>query len=755
MRIYMLLAIFIASHIAYAQQSLKGVVLTENKKGKLEAVPFANVYWKDTNIGTSTDSSGTFQIAISEESNVLIGSFVGYQSDTIAVEDFNKIVTLKLNSSVQLEAVEIEYRRKSTEMSFINPIKMEDISEKELFKAACCNLSESFETNPSVDVNFTDAVTGTRQIRMLGLDGPYTLISRENMIGIRGLGNAYGISFIPGSWISSIQVTKGVGSVVNGYESIAGQINVELKKPDEGEQTFLNVYGNRSGRTELNFINTQKLSEKWSTTLMLHGNTRPFEQDRNEDGFMDFPMQNQINVVNRWKFNSGKGLMSQFGVHYVKDEKEGGQTSEKIKDSEAINPMYSAYKVEVNTERVEGFAKIGYVFPEFKFKSFGLQLSAMNHKQESAYGIRSYDANQQTFYANGIYQSIIGTTDHVIKAGLSFMYDGYEEQLDTLSFNRVERVPGVFVEYTFTPSNNITLVAGARVDENNLYGTIYTARMHFRWALDEFTVLRLQAGNGQRTANPIAEKQSVLVSSRSFELLGNANLPYGLKAEKATNLGLNISREFQIDYRDGYVTLDLYRTNFSQQVVLDLDESTRRALFYNLDGESYSNSMQLEVAYELIKFLNLKMAYRWMEVRTDFRSGLRQKPFTPKHRFIANLGYETRTSLKGSNWTFDLTGQWLGEQRVPFTSENSIENQRTETAPSFTLWNTQITRNFNKKWAAYVGVENIFDFRQDNPIVAAENPFGSEFDASMVWGPIFGRMIYGGVRFVLNDKTKK
>lgn len=733
-----------------AQKSVHGYVLSENNKGKLKALPFVNVYWQGTNYGTSTDSTGFFQLAIPETSNRLIASFVGYESDTLDVKDFDATLSLVLKESITLDAVEIEARQRSTRMNFINPIKSELITERELFKAACCNLSESFETNPSVDVNFTDAVTGTKQIEMLGLNGPYTMISRENMPGIRGLGNAFGLSFIPGSWISSIQVTKGVGSVVNGYESIAGQINTELKKPDEGKQTFLNGYVGQSGRMELNFVNTQQVNEHWATTLLLHGNTRSIEQDNNKDGFMDFPLQDQINVMNRWKYNNQKGLMGQIGFHYVNDKKEGGQSQEKIDEEKAKKASFIPYKIDIETERIELYGKMGYVFAGSKYKSMGLQASYLSHSQESSFGDIQYFPSQETVYLNYIYQSILGNTFHKFKTGASFLYDGFVENV---FFRRYERVPGAFFEYTYEPSNNFTLVAGIRGDYHNIFDPFITPRLHLRWASSERSVFRLLAGSGQKTASPFAEHQSLFASSRNVFIRGNQpNLPYGLQMEKAWNFGFNWTQDFRLDYRDGYLSLDLYRTQFQQQVILDLDQGSNQAIFYNLKGESISNSAQLELGYELIKFMDLKLAYRFTEVMIDYETGTRLKPFTPRNRLFANLAYSTAKNDKGAFWSYDLTAQWVGEQRIPSTQDKSIDLRRANNSPSFMLYNAQFTRNFNDRWSAYLGVENIFDFRQNNPIIDANNPFGNQFDASMVWGPIFGRMLYAGFRFSLKEK---
>lgn len=504
---------------------------------------------------------------------------------------------------------------------------------------------------------------------------------------------------------------------------------------------------------EVNFVNTHQVSEKWGTTLLLHGNMRQWERDMNDDGFRDFPLHDQLNLMNRWKYQGNQGLMAQFGLHYLTDNKDGGQTTEKANEEKESTPTFEPYRIGIETERAEFFGKIGYVFPEYKYRSMGLQFSALYHDQASFYGKRKYDATEQTIYANYIYQSIIGNTQHKFKTGGSFLYDQYDETLDSLSFDRIEKVPGAFFEYTYEPSPVFTLVAGIRADQHNLFGTFFTPRLHLRWAMDEQTVFRVLGGSGQRTANVFAERQSLLASSRSIQLLGDKDLPYGLKAERAWNVGFNVTRDFRLDYRDGYVSLDLYRTDFSQQAVLDLDESSSKALFYNLKGNSYSNSAQLELSYELIKFLNMRLAYRWLEVRTQYLSGERQKPLTPKHRLFANFAYETRKSLKGANWTFDLTAQWIGEQRIPKTNDKPIALQRDESSPAFALANLQITRNFNKRWSVYAGIENVFNYRQDQPIIDANNPFGNQFDASLVWGPIFGRMVYGGLRFrILEEK---
>lgn len=634
-------------------------------------------------------------------------------------------------------------------MSFINPIKTEELTERELFKAACCNLSESFETNPSVDVSFTDAISGTKQIRMLGLSGPYTLISRENMPGIRGIDQLFGMAFIPGSWISSIQLSKGVGSVVNGYESIAGQINVELKKAEEHTPLFINVYANQGGRTEVNLVHSAPISEHWSYGLLMHGNNRPFEMDRNNDGFMDFPTKQQINLLNRWKYDNHNGILGQISLHYVTDDHKGGQTEDQINvQKEQLN--FRPYLLEVESERIELATKTAYVFPDLRYKNIALQTAFRYQNQQSTIGPRNYQANERYAYTNLIYQSIIGNSNHTFKSGLTFSHDAINEQLDSLSFDRHENVAGTFFEYTGKYGANFTLIAGLRADYHNLFHTLITPRIHMRWAVNEKNVVRGAVGSGRRTAHVLTERQSLLATSRNIQFLGDqSRLPYGMNMEYAWSFGLNWTKEFTLDYREGYWSIDVYRTEFSEQVVVDLDEGSDHALIGNLEGQSFSNSLQMEVSYELIKFLDLRMAYRWNEVMTNYRSGLRLQPLIPKQRWFMNLAYQTQKTLEGAFWSIDQTLVWTGVQRLPLTADNPADLQRAPTSEEFYQLNAQLSRTFNKQWTAYIGVENALDFRQNNPIVDAANPFSENFDASRVWGPIFGRMLYVGFRFTL------
>lgn len=732
-----LLGCFLTALGGYAQQTVTGVVIEETPEGKFQPVPFANVYWLGTQSGVATDTNGHFELPLSSGNKRLVISYVGYQSDTIEITRPDKL-TIVLKQTNALGEVEVVYRQKGTEISYMDPMKVENIGEKELFKAACCNLSESFETNPSIDVAITDAVTGTRQIQMLGLDGKYTQITRELIPDVRGLSSIQGLTYIPGAWIESIQLNKGAGSVVNGYESVTGQINVELHKPESANDWYVNGYANQGGRTELNLNTAHELSPNLWTGFLLHGNLRPVEVDGNADGFLDFPTGYQVNGINRWKFDNHKGVEGMAGVRMLWEDRAGGQAQI---DPDAA-PVVPRYEVNWKTNRMEAWAKTGYVFPQARYRSVGFQGAMVRQDQRSTYGLHAYNALQESAYFNSIYQSIIGTSTHKFRTGLSLLYDRYDESLDSNRYQREEIVPGAFFEYTFTYFEKFALVAGLRGDYHNYSGFFATPRLHMRYEIRQGSVLRASAGRGQRTANVISENAALLASSRLWSISGSPDIPgFGLKPEVAWNYGLNFTQDFRLNYKPGTFSVDAYRTDFINQTVIDMDFDPQQVRIYDLDGRSYATSLQAQLDYELRRRFDLRLAYRWYDVRTTYSGVLMDKPFISRNRAFVNLAYETV-----SGWKFDYTVQWQGPKRIPGTASNPEPYQRADRSPDLFLMNAQVTKSWKERFELYLGMENITNVMQRNPIIASEDPFGSYFDSSLVWGPVFGRMTYVGFR---------
>ncbi|MFZ4105591.1 TonB-dependent receptor plug domain-containing protein [Flavobacterium sp.] len=648
-------------------------------------------------------------------------------------------------AQTKLDDVKVEGEKKGIRKSLTTTANTSVMGSKELLKAACCNLAESFETNPSIDVNFADALTGTKQIKMLGLTSPYLMITEENIPSVRGASQAYGLSFTPGTWVESIQVTKGAGSVVNGYESISGQINTELIKPMKDIPFFLNAYGASDSRYELNTHFNKKVSNKWATSFYIHGNTRLAKNDMNHDGFLDNPLGKQVNLVNRWQYsNPETGWVSFINFKYMKDEKQTGQLEfDKNRDKLTTNYWGS----EINSNRFDFSSKLGYVFKGMPFQSIGIQNAYSNYNQDSYFGLKQYNIQQQSYYSNMIFNSIINNTMHKFATGLNFTYDKYAEFVNLVDVSRIDNSVGGFFEYTYDNNDNFSYILGGRLDYHNRLGAFFTPRLHVRYNPWEKGVFRFSAGRGKRAANIYAENQNLFASSRAFSVLDTNGKIYGLNPEIAWNYGFSFTQNFMLFGKPADATVDFYRTDFQNQAIVDVMQSPQQVLFYNLKGNSFANSLQLDFNYEIIKHLNLRTAYKYYDISTDYLSGSFQRPLQAKHRFFGNIEFSTHIVEKGKQWKFDYTLNWLGKQQLPTTFSNASVDRLPEFSPSFAVMNAQITRTFSSTFEMYFGGENIGNYRQHKAILGAGNPFGSTFDTSIIYAPVFGQMYYAGLRF--------
>jgi len=732
--------------LSFSQETLKGMIMDQNNPKDNLGVFGANVYWLNTPVGATTNEKGWFTIPYKSSYKKLVVSFVGYKTDTLTITSLEPIHHF-LTPDNGLKEVVLKSKKKATQRSFVATQNVFTVNSAELLKAACCNLAESFETNPSIDVNFSDALTGTRQIQMLGLKSPYLLISQENIPSIRGAAQVFGLTFTPGTWVESIQITKGAGSVINGYESISGQINAELVKPFTDKKFFVNAYGSLGGRLELNTHFNQKVSEKWQTGVYVHGNYRGEKFDRNDDGFLDFPLMNQINIMNRWQYiDAEKGWVSFINFRYMDDSKQTGELNfDPTRDRGTTNFWGS----EIETKRFDTSLKLGYVFPEIPFQSFGFQFAYSNHQQDSYFGLNIYDIQHQSVYSNLLFNSIIGDTRNKFTTGITFTHDTYNELINLNNFRRNENSFGGFFEYAYDNLDNFSFTAGVRADTHNLLGTFITPRFHLRYVPLGKGVFRASIGQGRKSANIFAENQQLFASSRQIDVQSSGGKIYGLDPEVAWNYGISYLQGFKLFDKKGDITFDFYRTNFENQVVVDW-ENPQQISFYNLDGKSFANSFQVEANYNIAEGFNTRFAYKNYDIQTDYTSGKLIKPLTPNHRFFANVSYETSKKDTDAQWKFDITYNFIGEQRLPNTASNPIQYQLEEYSNSYSLLNAQFTKVFSKKFEVYVGGENLTNMRQKSPILASDNPFGNNFDTTIVYAPIFGRMFYSGLRFKID-----
>ncbi len=730
--LFMLCKLFVG-----AQQAVIGgtVYCIENEKKQ----PLPSALVKSSTTYTLTNEQGKFILNVDSFPVVLIVSFAGFLSDTFTLNKPTTELEVILEQYRELKEAEITADELTALHSIRKPINTEILNQGELKKAACCNLAESFESNASVDVSYTDAVTGARTIQMLGLSGIYTQMLTENTPVTRVLSANYGLSFIPGTWIESIQISKGVGSVVNGYESMAGQINIEFLKPEnyKADKIFLNLYTNAMGRSEANLHLGKKLNDKVSSYLFMHGSGFYQKNDHNHDNFLDNPLGKQINITNRWKIQNKK-TEQVIIIRALHDEKHGGELN--------FNPTTdkfttNAYGTLVKTRLAEAIVKNGFLFPSSATKSAGIIAAAKYHQQNSFFGLRTFDALQKSVYVNAIFQDIIGNSFHQYKTGVSYQFDEVTENVNFTNqslYTRTESVPGVFFEYNYSPKDKFTMLAGIRADYHNLYGLKYTPRLHFRYQVFKNTTLRASAGTGFRTANIFAENSAVFVSSR------NVYREPGLKPEESINAGMSILQKLKLFSREATLNIDFYKTDFLNQMVVDLDKNPQEIWFYNLNGKSYSNSFQIDFEFEPVKNLLIKTAYKNYRVFTNYHGNLWQRPFIPQDRIMFNFSWQTVNKI----WKFDFISNWFGKSRIPHTGSNPDDFRFAAYSKTYTLVHIQITKLF--KWfELYAGVENILNFTQHDAILAYNDPFGSYFDASLIWGPLNGRNFYAGLRWSL------
>ncbi len=715
-------------------QEISGIVFTLSEGNIQEPLPGVNLYWEGTQTGTVSDENGEFELIPADNGIYLIASFIGFKNDTIDVAG-HQFIEIELSTTWELDEVVVVGKQESSFISQINPLLVQNITNAELQKAACCNLSESFETNASVDVSYSDAVSGAKKIELLGLHGKYVQMMTENLPNLRGISTTYGLSYIPGSWMESIQISKGASSVVNGYESITGQINVEYKKPDNSDKLYLNLYSNHIGKLEGNIDASVKLNKKWSTMVFGHAENFQNKVDHNNDSFLDAPLIKQFNVFNRWKYRN-KNHAAQFGFQVIEEDRIGGQVD--FSESNNLNVL-DHYGINIKTNRYLVWGKTGYVIDRWEKTSIGFMNSYTFHDQSSLFGNNDYDGIEQTYYANLVLQSRLGDCRHNYSTGISFLFDDYKEQLNDSIFKRIESVPGLFFQYTYSNENNLTALVGLRADFHNLYGTFYTPRFHLKYNLTESTIVRTSAGKGYRTTNIIAENSYLLASSRQL-IIGDK-----LKQEEAWNYGINFTQIVNIKARELNINVEFYRTDFINQVIIDREQDVSEIHIYNLDGQSFSNNYQVEVVYELIPRLDVIAAFRYSDVRMNINNQLEREPMVNRYKGLLNLSYKTNMD----KWQFDFTLQMNGDARLPNTQANPVEYRRPENSPAYSIINAQITKYF-KMWNVYFGVENLTGFTQDDPIIASEDPFGKYFDSSIVWGPIMGRKLYFGLKFKIN-----
>ncbi len=727
----------LSSSLSLLAQTVSGTVKVRKSDGTLEPMAYASVYWIEGKVVVETDDKGKFSFDRKKAENLsLIATFVGHTKDTIVLAKGENRADFVIKEGEELQAARVVSKQQGNYLSKLASVKTEVISAAGLCKMACCNLAESFENSASVTVGYSDAITGARQIRLLGLSGIYTQMLDENRPVMRGIASPFGLSYIPGQWLESIQIAKGPSSVINGTEAITGQINLEHRKPTKEEPLFLNLFLSNTLRTEANVASSLQLNNKWSTVMLGHFSTDPADHDGNHDGFRDEPQSVQFNFSNRWLYMAEGGLQIRFGLKALSDNRLAGQTTFKKGNTRDLNSWGS----EIKNKGFNGYFKIGVPLSEGNTKNIAAVVDYSYHKLESYFGLKDYNAHQNSLFANLIFQNELNE-NHKYSLGVSANMDDINEHLkDYFAGNyydiypgRTEKSVGAYGEYTYTQGDKITVVAGLRADYNNYHGWLPAPRINIKYAFDEKLIFRASGGRGFRSTNIVPDNLGMLSTGRKVDAQSNLNI------EDAWTYGANLTGYFPLGFSDASLSFDYFRTDFNKQVIVDQEYDLSKISIYNLDGRSFTNTYQADLSIEPIERFTILTTFRYTDAKVTLKGqGLVEKPLTSRYKGVLNLQYATRMN----KWTFDFTAQLNGPSRLPYFFDGGGHS------PVYTMFYAQITKKF-RDLDVYVGGENLSNYRQKHAIISSENPYSPSFNSTVIWGPLMGIKVYAGLRYTI------
>ncbi|TVR85504.1 MAG: hypothetical protein EA411_12790 [Saprospirales bacterium] len=735
--IFSFIILFLGSELT--AQKITGQLLDE----KGEPLVGATIRCKDHDHGTFSDEDGQFELEKHDHTTTLVISYVGYETVEVPIDPDDTFVRIELREGADFEVIEVRARLTDNRVSTLSNQNIEHISSCELKKAACCNLSESFETNASINVGASNSLIGMKEMEMLGLRGLYTQLQVENRPAFEGLAYPWALEFIPGPWIESIQIAKGASTVLSGTEGLTGKINTELIKPYNAPTLFVNLFAATTGRMEANVHLNTRLNENWSTGILMHTNRMQNEIDKTGNGFLDMPLKEHYSFLYRLFYESDD-LFGQFNVFFIDDQIQGGQISSISEDP---------YRIDSDFQRIEVFGKMGYAGFDDPSQSLGFIWGYTRHDNENQFGRRFHRGLQTNWYANALFKTDIANPAHEFFSGASINYDDIEEEFEGTDFSRINRKTGVFTEYSFNPAtsehaadygeflNNFGLMAGLRLDHHNRYDWLFTPTFSAKYNLDEHTVFRINAGRSYRTPNVITDNLALMTSNRELIIQEEPDI------EEGWNFGFNFTRNFQIDGKEASVFFDAYHSFFENQIVADRDIDVREIRVYNLDGESYANSLLAAGQIAWNDNLASKVGVKFNDVHVTMDGKLDRAPKVARWNVLKTIDWESTDQ----NWMVNATWHWTKPGRLPHLHgvPSEVISEFSDGPSPFSIFNFQVTRRFN--WIEfYAGVENLTDRTMSNPILASDDPYGPYFDASLAYMPTIGRRAYIGLRYDLN-----
>ncbi|MDD2293116.1 MAG: carboxypeptidase-like regulatory domain-containing protein [Bacteroidales bacterium] len=745
-RILSIIIICFAFVNTYAQ-TFQGNIYYKKQNGTTEPLPFAQVYYLEKSKLLEADADGTFKLKITEKST-LVATYVGYTRDTVVAMPGMTQADFYLSGENEVAESVITARQPGNTLSKLSSVRTEVITAAGLCKMACCNLAESFENSASVTVGYSDAITGARQIKLLGLSGTYTQMLDENRPVMRGLASPFGLSYIPGQWLESIQIAKGPSSVINGLEAVTGQINMEHRKPTAENPLFVNLYVGNDTKLEANVASSLQLNEKWSTVILGHVSSELATFDHNEDGFRDEPKTIQFNLANRWLYYAPSGVQVRFGIRALSDDRVGGQMNFTKTTDRFTSGLWGS---RIQNKGMNGYVKVGVPLNADNSQNVALVADYTYHRFDSFFGLKDYNGKQNSVFLNLLYQNDINDA-HKIEFGITGQHDNFDELMGehfpalsiigssddykyTIDPSRIENSIGAFGEYTYRLGDKLTFVGGARLDYNNLQGWLFAPRANVKYSmLDNKVILRASGGRGFRSSNIFVDNLGMFSTGRTVKVDDNLDL-----GEDAWTYGGNITVYMPFGYENNtYLSFDFFRNEFVSQIIVDQERDARYVWLYNLDGKSYTNTYQIDFSVDPVERFNIVATFRYTDAKVTLSGhGLVERPLTSRYKAVLNMQYSTNMS----KWIFDFTAQLNGPMKLP----NFMDM---EYSPVYPVLFAQVTRKF-RSVDVYIGGENLTNYRQHDAIIAADRPFSTDFNASAIWGPLMGIKVYAGMRLTL------
>ncbi len=743
--------------------TLSGEVMNEGG----ERLAGATIWWAETTVGTSATSEGEYTLYRVKDHDALVAGYVGFINDTIRVSNTAERVDFRLRTALELESVVVENRQNANYIKQSGIAKDEVISFAGLCKMACCTLAESFENSASVTVGYSDAISGARQIQMLGLAGTYTQMLDENRAFMRGISAPYGLSYTPGMWLNSIQVSKGISSVTAGHEAITGQINLEHRKPTDEERLFVNLYLNNELRSEANISSALPVgrSGKLSTVIMAHlsADVDVVEMDHNGDGFRDTPLSQLYSVANRWSYIADSGVQLRWGVKLLQEDRLGGMVDY---DPDRRDYMLSdgVYGSQINNRGANGYMKVGIPVGRAiynaesgeELRSSVAIVADYDYFDEDAYfGLNDYDGVERAISMNIMYNSYLSQSSSFIVGASSSLQSIDERVLNSTThsadnlydLSREENEVGGYVEYTYKYGDKLSFIAGVRGDYNSYYDDFtFTPRSQVKWSITPMTALRASVGAGHRSSNVVTDNIWLLTTGREVVFDNGTGREFD-RVERAWTFGGSLTHTFSIlKGGDATISVDYFRTDFSNTVVVDQEMSAESIHIYNTDAPSTTNTYQVDMTWAPLSGFDIFATFRYTDSsitlnRADGTQYTTERSLVSRYKTLLNLQYATKLR----RWVFDATAQLNGPVRLP-VQDGVIE--MSEYSPSYPMFFAQLSRRIGA-WEIYGGCENIGNYRQEVPIISADSPFSSQFNSSVVWAPLMGRKFYLGLRFNL------